>query len=587
MVALGALTMTAPAQASFAPEGSPLAVGAAQPYGVLTADFNRDGRTDAATVNGTGSNLSVFLRGPGGFATEPGSPFPVGAGPGYGVVANFNGDSYPDVATQNFSDGTVSIMLRQAGGGFTAGTPLSVGSTGSVTAADFNGDQVMDIAAPSYGNSNVVTYLGNGSGGFALEGTNPTGATPRDIVAADFDRNGRPDLAITNLNGGSVSVLLRNAANNGFDAPTAIPVGATPEGIEAADFNGDGYPDIAVAVLGTNTVNVLLRNPAGGFTAEAPIPVGAGALGLATADFNADGRPDLAVTSNTAGTVTALLRQAGGGFAADGAPLGAPGANGVAAGDFNGDGKPDLAASNDQANTLSVFLNTTTPGASAPQPQPTGPPAPPVPGKSAVVRVVSGKVFIKYPAGKAPPGGSSTKFAPLTGVVNIPIGSTIDTTKGRIALTTAADTGGKKTQTADFYQGIFQVKQAVPKRKPKKPKALITDLVMKGQISRSQCAPLMGARAATVSAARKKKGPKAVLGSLWGNGKGKFRTNGTYSSATVRGTIWLVQDRCEGTLTKVRRGTVQVRDFRRKKTVTVKAGHSYLARAQRAAAKNR
>ena len=87
------------------------------------------------------------------------------------------------------------------------------------------------------------------------------------------------------------------------------------------------------------------------------------------------------------------------------------------------------------------------------------------------------------------------------------------------------------------------------------------------------------------AATKKKKGPKAVLGKLWGSGKGKFRTNGKYSAATVRGTIWLVEDRCEGTLTKVTRGTVSVRDFKRKKTVTVKAGHSYLARAQRAASK--
>jgi ferric-dicitrate binding protein FerR (iron transport regulator) len=78
-----------------------------------------------------------------------------------------------------------------------------------------------------------------------------------------------------------------------------------------------------------------------------------------------------------------------------------------------------------------------------------------------------------------------------------------------------------------------------------------------------------------------------VLGSLWGNGKGKFRTNGKYSSATVRGTVWLTQDECDGTLTKVTRGTVRVRDLKRKKTVTVKAGHSYLARAQRAASKGR
>jgi hypothetical protein len=84
-----------------------------------------------------------------------------------------------------------------------------------------------------------------------------------------------------------------------------------------------------------------------------------------------------------------LLRQAGGGFAADGAPLAAAGANGVAAGDFNGDGKPDLAASNDQANTLTVLLNTTPPAGTPPAAA--GPPAPPSPGKSVVVRVVSGR----------------------------------------------------------------------------------------------------------------------------------------------------------------------------------------------------
>ena len=217
------------------------------------------------------------------------------------------------------------------------------------------------------------------------------------------------------------------------------------------------------------------------------------------------------------------------------------------------------------------------------------PPPPPVPGKSVVVKVVSGIVTIKYPPGYEPRAASprAAGFAPFKGAANIPIGSQLDTSKGRVALTSAADTGGAKTQTSDFYQGIFEVKQTVPKKKPKKPKALITDLVMKGQIPRSQCAPLKGARSAAADATKKKKGPKSVLGKLWGSGKGKFRTSGKYSSATVRGTIWLVQDECDGTLTKVTRGTVQVRDVRRKKTVTVKAGHSYLARAQRAASKSK
>ncbi len=209
---------------------------------------------------------------------------------------------------------------------------------------------------------------------------------------------------------------------------------------------------------------------------------------------------------------------------------------------------------------------------------------PPVPGKSVDVRVVSGEVFIKIPGGGrgARATGPGKGFVPLKGAANIPVGSQLDTSKGRVALTSAADTGGAKTQTSDFYDGIFQVKQTLPKKKPKKPAPLITDLVIKGA-PRSQCAPLKGG----ARAAAKKKGPKGVLGSLWGNGKGKFRTNGKYSSATVRGTVWLTQDECDGTLTKVQRGVVQVRDFKRNKTITVKAGHSYLARALRASAKGK
>ena len=122
MAALGALVITAPAQASFAPEaGSPITVGNA-PYGVVTTDFNGDALPDVATVNGTSSNLSVLLRQPaGGFAQEAGSPFPLGLGPGYGAAADFNGDGRPDVATGTFQAGSASVLLRNAPAGFTSG----------------------------------------------------------------------------------------------------------------------------------------------------------------------------------------------------------------------------------------------------------------------------------------------------------------------------------------------------------------------------------------------------------------------------------------------------------------------------------
>jgi hypothetical protein len=78
-----------------------------------------------------------------------------------------------------------------------------------------------------------------------------------------------------------------------------------------------------------------------------------------------------------------------------------------------------------------------------------------------------------------------------------------------------------------------------------------------------------------VAAARKKKRR------LWGDGGGRFRTKGKHSAATVVGTKWLVEDRCTSTLTRVTRGRVSVRDFVKRKTVTVRAGKKYVARARR------
>jgi hypothetical protein len=140
------------------------------------------------------------------------------------------------------------------------------------------------------------------------------------------------------------------------------------------------------------------------------------------------------------------------------------------------------------------------------------------------------------------------------------MGTLIDTRKGRVRLTSASNAGGD-TQSAKFYDGIFKIGQTGGS-KP------ITTLKLAG--NRPQC----GASASAVgeTAARRKR-------RLWGKGSGRFRTSGRFSSATVRGTTWLTEDNCRGTLTKVRKGKVSVRDFERNQTVTVKAGEKYLARS--------
>jgi CSLREA domain-containing protein len=141
----------------------------------------------------------------------------------------------------------------------------------------------------------------------------------------------------------------------------------------------------------------------------------------------------------------------------------------------------------------------------------------------------------------------------------LPVGTTVDALKGRVRIVAASDDGGG-TDTAVFYGGIFKISQT----KGRKP---TTQLALTEKLS---CGKAGSARIAA-------KGKKKRR--LWGDGSGKFRTKGKHSAATVVGTKWLVEDRCKSTLTRVVRGRVKVRDFAKKKTVTVRGGKRYIARA--------
>jgi hypothetical protein len=194
----------------------------------------------------------------------------------------------------------------------------------------------------------------------------------------------------------------------------------------------------------------------------------------------------------------------------------------------------------------------------APPPPPPPPPPqglpPPVLRKLFNAVPKSGKVRVKLPRKK--------KFRRLTEGEQLPVGTTVDTRRGRVTVIAAANKNGG-TATADFYDGVFKLTQG----KGKKPITTLT-LVEK----------LTGCKAASkqASAAAKKKRKRR----LWGDGKGRFQTKGKHSAATVVGTKWLVEDRCTSTLTRVARGKVKVRDFEKNKTVFVRKGHRYIARAQ-------
>ena len=192
-------------------------------------------------------------------------------------------------------------------------------------------------------------------------------------------------------------------------------------------------------------------------------------------------------------------------------------------------------------------------------------PALPAPalGATANVRAVRGKVLVGIPSRGARAAQKGVKFVPLEEARSIPIGSFLDTTKGTVALTTARNRAGK-VQSGRFTAGLFQVLQS-----RKQSAKGLTELTMKGSAAGFRsCGSNASASALSSRTVRR----------LRGNAKGRYRTRGRHSAATVRGTTWTVADRCDGTLTTVKRGEVAVRDFRLKKTITVTAGKSYLAR---------
>ena len=159
-------------------------------------------------------------------------------------------------------------------------------------------------------------------------------------------------------------------------------------------------------------------------------------------------------------------------------------------------------------------------------------------------------------------------YLPLRAGAEIPLGSVIDTRRGSVTLTCEVAPDGTR-QTGTFGDGLFTVRQRRAGRG-------YVDLHLRGGSFR-RCRRAAGARTATAAARRRRS-----VRRLWGRDRGgRFRTHGRNSHATVRGTAWVTVDRCDGTLTRVRKGAVVVRDLVRNKRVLLRAGRSYLARPRR------
>ncbi len=194
-----------------------------------------------------------------------------------------------------------------------------------------------------------------------------------------------------------------------------------------------------------------------------------------------------------------------------------------------------------------------TPGGNPPVTRAFVGPPPPTPenGEKVVVAPKAGTVFVTTPGGKK---------VKLEAGQTIPVGSIVDATRGKVTLTSVNRKG--ETQTAVFFGGVFLVQQ-------QEGSGLVV-LKLRGPLACGKAA-----RKGRVAGRSERGGSKSRK--LWGSGKGNFRTEGNNGSATVRGTVWLTEDRCNGTYFKVKQGVVTIRDFGANETFSLGKGKSYLA----------
>lgn len=307
----------------------------------LLADFNGDGHLDFAWP-GTQDAPIIFLFGKGSGKFQSADAYDVGARVNSAVLADANRDGKPDILVG--TDRPRVGVLLGAGGGLFAIQPQpqslpTTGSVGSIDAADFNGDSHIDVIASRL---NPFIQFGNGNGTFQSPTPAPAATNSvQHLFAAQLDADNAAD--IVELGVEDLTIFSGNG-NGTFKPGVNHAIGFAPRSGVAADFNHDGMPDLAIANVGSSNVSVLLGSMAG-FLPATNLPVPIGASDVAVSDLNNDGELDLILAQNGASSVAILFGNGDGTFQPSVSRMTNTPGRQVATGDFNGDGNADIVIS--------------------------------------------------------------------------------------------------------------------------------------------------------------------------------------------------------------------------------------------------
>ncbi len=244
---------------------------------------------------------------------------------------------------------------------FTASlTAVADNAPGTVVTADFNSDGKMDVATGNYSSNSVSVLIGQGTGAFNAPvnyqvgvPANSQGISKPFIVTADFNNDGKPDLATGNANSANVLSVLLNGGSGIFAPAVNYTACAGVNFVTTGDLNGDGNTDIVMAT-GGNALSVFLNSGTGVFPGCSTYTLSSWCSLITSGDFNGDGRDDIAAMQSGA-QVTILLGSASGiltagtSFPHTGFP------NFILADDFNADGKADLGVCNLGLQLFSIY----------------------------------------------------------------------------------------------------------------------------------------------------------------------------------------------------------------------------------------
>jgi hypothetical protein len=337
--------------------------GTAAPTGSVSFLDTSDGSSALANANLGAAIAGIHWPTPLGLSLPTNSPRAT-------AVGDFNGDGIPDlVVSAGGPAQPLVIFLGNASGKYTsiAGPSIFTYSFGPIVVADFNGDGKLDMAVLNANSSVVTILLGNGDGTFTIAGSSPaSGSGPNQLAVGDFNGDGIPDLAVTDTSTNSVNILL-GKGDGTFTVTTSPPtVGSSPYAIAVGDFNGDGKLDLAVTDTYDDAISIVLGNGDGTFAAATTLHSGSKGSPLVAADFTGDGKLDLAVgvagTGGASDSATIVSGNGDGTFSTPQAGT-AGSANSISAihmGDFNADGIVDLVLTDSNVGTFTVFLGSGT-----------------------------------------------------------------------------------------------------------------------------------------------------------------------------------------------------------------------------------